>query len=179
MIFPLSFRLLGSGGRTAMAGQVYYAEDFKNAERAFPDYYDGKLFIYEWMRGWIMAVTMDKEGNYVSMERFMPSYKFSNPMDMEFGSETVILYMLEYGTGWFRATMMQDWFASNTMATTGSQLIQIAADKPKGAVPMTVNFNSNGTKDYDRDPLTYEWKITGHDGQDDLDIEGSNCQSYL
>ena len=52
------------------------------------------------MRGWIMSVTLDKDGNYVSMERFMPSYKFSNPMDMEF-AENGDLYMLEYGSGWF------------------------------------------------------------------------------
>lgn len=95
------FPLLGKGGRTIMAGPVYYKEDFKNAKNAFPEYFDGKLFIYEWMRGWVMAVTMDEQGNYVNMERFMPSYRFSNPMDMEFGPEGD-LYMLEYGTGWFQ-----------------------------------------------------------------------------
>ena len=158
------FPLLGSGGRTAMAGQVYYAEDFKNAKRAFPDYFDGKLFIYEWMRGWIMAVTMDKEGNYVSMERFMPSHKFSNPMDMEFGADGD-LYMLEYGTGWFQGNEDARLVRIEYNGNNRKPLIQIAADKPKGAVPMTVNFNSNGTKDYDRDPLTYEWKIAGPDGQ--------------
>ncbi len=96
------FPLVGAGGRNAMAGPVFYAEDFKNARRAFPNYYDGKLLTYDWMRGWIMAVTMDKEGNYKSMDRFMPSYKFSNPMDMEF-ADNGDLYMLEYGSGWFTA----------------------------------------------------------------------------
>ncbi|MEK7256699.1 MAG: ThuA domain-containing protein, partial [Bacteroidota bacterium] len=94
------FPLVGSGGRNAMAGPVFYASDFKNAKRPFPDYYDGKLFIYEWMRGWIMAVTMDENGDYASMEPFMGSYKFSNPMDMEF-SKDGDLYLLEYGSGWF------------------------------------------------------------------------------
>ncbi|MFT7067126.1 MAG: cytochrome c, partial [Sediminicola sp.] len=96
------FPLVGSGGRNAMAGPVYYSEDYKKAERAFPKYYDGKFFAYEWMRGWIMSITMDKEGNLVSMERFMPSYRFSNPMDMEFATNGD-LYMLEYGSGWFTA----------------------------------------------------------------------------
>src|SRR6185369_16762227 len=58
------FPLVGTGGRTAMAGPVFYSDDFKKATRAFPAYYDGKLFAYEWMRGWIMSVTMDNEGNY-------------------------------------------------------------------------------------------------------------------
>lgn len=48
------FRLVGSGGRNAMAGPVFYSEDFKNANRAFPKYYNGKFLEYDWMRGWIM-----------------------------------------------------------------------------------------------------------------------------
>ena len=59
---------------------------------------DGKLLIYEWMRGWVMAVTLDKDGNYLSMERFMPSYKFSNLMDMMI-ADNGDLYMPEYGSG--------------------------------------------------------------------------------
>ncbi|WP_332367554.1 PQQ-dependent sugar dehydrogenase [Spirosoma telluris] len=94
------FPLVGSGGRSAMAGPVFYRDQFGAAKRPFPDYYDGKLLTYEWMRGWLMAVTLDASGNYKSMERVMPSYKFSNPMDMEFGPEGD-LYMLEYGSGWF------------------------------------------------------------------------------
>ena len=95
------FPLVGSGGRTAMAGPVFHRDDFKNAARAFPAYYDGKFLAYEWMRGWIMAVTMNAKGDLVSMERFMPSQKFSNPIELEF-SPTGDLYMLEYGTGWFQ-----------------------------------------------------------------------------
>lgn len=158
------FPLLGTGGRTAMAGQVYYVKDFKNAKRAFPDYYDGKLFIYEWMRGWIMAVTMDEQGNYVSMERFMPSHKFSNPMDMEFAADGD-LYMLEYGTGWFTGNDDARLVRIEYNGNNRKPLVQLAADKTKGAVPMTVKFNSNGTKDYDRDELTYEWKITDQNGK--------------
>ena len=37
----------------------------------------------------------------VSIEQFMPSYKFSNPIDLEF-SPSGDLYMLEYGTAWFQ-----------------------------------------------------------------------------
>ncbi len=28
-----------------------------------PDYFDGKLIIYEWMRHWFFAVKVDEEGN--------------------------------------------------------------------------------------------------------------------
>lgn len=157
------FPLVGTGGRTAMAGPVFYSEDFKNAERPFPDYYNGKLFIYEWMRGWIMTVTMDKEGNYVSMEQFMPSYKFSNPMDMEFAPDGD-LYLLEYGTAWFQGNDDARLVRIEYNGGNRKPHVQVAVDKPKGAVPHKVNLTSKGTKDFDRDELRYDWKITGQDG---------------
>ncbi|HTE33013.1 MAG TPA: PKD domain-containing protein, partial [Chryseolinea sp.] len=159
------FPAVGKGGRTAMAGPVYYTKDYKGAARAFPDYYDGKLFIYEWMRGWIIAVTMDKEGNYSSMERFMPNHRFSNPMDMEFAPDGD-LYMLEYGTAWFQGNDDARLVRIEYNGNNRKPLIRMAADKSKGAVPMKVNFTSKGTKDFDRDDMKYSWKITTEGGEE-------------
>lgn len=158
------FPLLGSGGRTAMAGPVFYSEDFKGAARTFPDYYNGKLFIYEWMRGWIIVVTMDEEGNYVEMEQFMPSHKFSNPMDLAFGPDGD-LYMLEYGTGWFQQNDNARLVRIEYNSGNRKPQIQMAASKPKGATPLTVEFSSAGTKDFDRDELTYVWDLKSADGE--------------
>lgn len=167
------FPLLGKGGRTAMAGPVYYAKDFAGAERAFPEYYDGKLFIYEWMRGWIMAVTMDKEGNYVSMEHFMPGQRFSNPMDMEFAPNGD-LYMLEYGTAWFRGNDDARLIRIEYNGKNRKPVIKMAADKIKGALPMEVKFNADGTKDYDRDEITYSWRMLTDSGQELAKLDGPN-----
>ncbi|MCF6403081.1 ThuA domain-containing protein [Chitinophaga filiformis] len=157
------FPMLGSGGRSAMAGPVFYSDDFKKAARAFPKYYDGKLLIYEWMRGWIMAVTLDKEGNYVSMERFMPSYKFSNPMDMEF-ADNGDLYMLEYGSGWFSANDDARLIRIEYNGGNRKPLIQMLTDKSGGAIPLQINLSANGTTDPDGDTLKYLWKITSKNG---------------
>ena len=157
------FPLVGSGGRNAMAGPVFYSEDFKTAARAFPKYYEGKLLIYEWMRGWIMAVTMDKDGNYTSMERFMPSYKFSNPMDMEF-ADNGDLYMLEYGSGWFTANDDARLIRIEFNGGNRKPNIQLTADKMGGAIPFKVNLSSKGTADPDGDALKYSWKVTSKNG---------------
>lgn len=157
------FPLVGNGGRNAMAGPVFYSEDFKTAARAFPNYYEGKLFIYDWMRGWIMSVTLDKEGNYSSMERFMPSYKFSNPMDMEFAANGD-LYMLEYGSGWFSANDDARLIRIEYNGGNRKPLITLAADKMGGSLPFTVNLSSSGSTDADGDPLTYSWKVTSKTG---------------
>lgn len=168
------FPLLGKGGRTAMAGPVYHAKDFANAQRAFPSYYDGKLFIYEWMRGWIMAVTMDSEGNYVAMEPFMPGHKFSNPMDMEFAPNGD-LYMLEYGTGWFQKNDDARLIRIEYNGGNRKPFVRLAADRTKGAVPMAVNFNSTGTKDFDRDELSFSWNIQDEKGQSLATLEGAEA----
>ncbi|WP_224996729.1 ThuA domain-containing protein [Cesiribacter sp. SM1] len=158
------FPLVGSGGRTAMAGPVFYSEHFKGAARPFPDYYEGKLFIYEWMRGWIMAVTMDEEGNLLSMEPFMPNSKFNNPMEMEFGPEGD-LYMLDYGEGWFQQNPTAKLVKIEYNAGNRKPDIQLASDTRAGSVPLTVKLSSAGTNDPDRDELKYEWKVTTQDGK--------------
>src|SRR5690606_26124728 len=45
------FPQTGTGGRNAMAGPVYY-KDMYDKETRMPDYYDKKLIIYDWVRGW-------------------------------------------------------------------------------------------------------------------------------
>jgi len=152
------FPIAGSGGRTAEAGPVFYRADFANAARAFPAYYDGKLFIYEFMRHWIMAVTMNTRGDLVSIERFMPSAKFSAPIEMEFGPSGD-LYVLEYGTIWFQGNDDARLVRIEYNAGNRAPVVAAKVDTPKGALPLRVAFSSDGTLDFDEDSLRYEWTI--------------------
>jgi cytochrome c len=167
------FPLVGSGGRTAMAGPVYHRDEFANAARPFPQWYDGKLLIYDWMRGWIMAVTMKENGDFASMERFMPSEKFSNPIDMQFGPNGD-LYVLEYGTAWFQGN--DDARIVRVEYTAGNRkpLVAINVDKPSGALPLKVALSSEGTVDLDEDSLSYDWTITRRDGSVVRKLSGPN-----
>lgn len=157
------FPLVGSGGRNAMAGPVFYHDDFAGAERQFPKYYDGKLLIYEWMRGWVMAVTMDENGDYVTMEQFMPSYKFSNPMDMAF-SDDGDLYILEYGSGWF--SQNEDARLVRIEYTEGNRkpAVEFVTDKTADAIPFAATFSAAGSLDPDGDALSYTWEIKDEAG---------------
>jgi cytochrome c len=157
------FPQLGAGGCNPMAGPVYDKAAFATANRAFPKYYDGKFFAYEWMRGWIMAVNFDKNGNYSSMERFMPSHKFSNPMDMEF-ADNGDLYVLEYGSGWFTANDDARLIRIEYNGGNRKPQIQLAANQMGGSVPFNLKLTSKGTVDADNDLLTYSWKITSKEG---------------
>ncbi|MGH7521347.1 MAG: ThuA domain-containing protein [Gemmatimonadales bacterium] len=157
------FPILGSGGRTAEAGPVFYRDDFRGAARPFPRYYDGKLFIYEFMRHWIMAVTMDAKGDLVSIERFMPSVEFSAPIEMEF-APSGDLYLLEYGTAWFQGNPDARLVRIEYNAGNRKPTVAAAVDRPAGALPLRVELSSAGTVDLDEDSLRYEWTITRRNG---------------
>jgi cytochrome c len=167
------FPIVGDGGRTAMAGPVYYRDDFRNAPRPFPAYYDRKLFIYEWMRGWIAAVTMDANGDYVSMERFMGSHKFANPMDMEF-APSGDLYLLEYGTRWFAGNEDARLVRIEYNAGNRRPVVAASVDKAAGATPLRVALSSAGTTDADDDELRYAWTIRRRNGTVFRRLTGAN-----
>jgi len=150
------FPALGTGSRNAMAGPIYYSEDYPESGRNWPDYFDGKLLAYDWMRGWIFAVTMKEDGSFEKMTQIVPNMKLNNTIDMVFGPDGA-LYILEYGTGWFsqnaNATLSRIEFIKGNRAPKA----EIAADKTIGANPLTVNFVGRNSIDYDGDKLTYKW----------------------
>jgi len=93
------FPVVGSGGRTAMAGPVYYFDENLKSPHKLPRELDRTLFIYEWTRNWIIAVKLDEQHKIAKMERFMPKTDFKRPMDMELGPDGC-LYLIEFGTNW-------------------------------------------------------------------------------
>lgn len=162
----VEFPLVGSSGRSATGGPVFRKADFKNAKRPFPGYFEGKLLIVEFMRGWIMTVTMDEEGNYKSMERFLPNENFSSAIDMKFGPDGD-LYVLEYGSAWFRGNENAQIKRIEYNGGNRKPIVKASADKLAGAVPLGVKFSSKGTMDYDKydsSALKYEWNITSDNG---------------
>ena len=89
----------GGGGRTAMAGPVYYYDRQVKFKRKLPRDFDHTLFIYEWSRNWIIAVHLDANEGIAKMERFCSQMTFKRPIDMQLGPDGC-LYVIEYGTGW-------------------------------------------------------------------------------
>ncbi len=93
------FPVVKSGGRTAMAGPVYYFSPKLKSSTKLPESFDHTLFIYEWSRSWIIAVHLDKDEKIVKMEPFCADLDFKRPMDMELGPDGCH-YMIEWGTAW-------------------------------------------------------------------------------
>lgn len=149
------FPQIETGGRNAMAGPVFYADMYPKETR-LPDYYNGKLFIYDWIRGWIRAVTMLPNGDYDKMEPFMEHTKLANAIDMEMGPDGKI-YLLEYGTGWFQKNpdaglSRIDYIAGNR----APKIAKISVDKNTGALPFKIKITTDAI-DPEKDKMTYTW----------------------
>jgi len=89
----------GGGGRTAMAGPVYYYDANLKSDHKLPAEFNHTLFIYEWSRNWIVAVHLDENEKIKRMEKVFTGLTFKRPIDMELGPDGC-LYIIEYGTNW-------------------------------------------------------------------------------
>lgn len=152
------FPQLGSGGRSATGGPVYRHADFKDAARPFPASFEGKWLAADLSRGWIMAIAIDENGNYESMERLVPNYNPAEIIDMKFGPDGD-LYVLEYGSRWFRDSDDDKLVRIEYNAGNRTPVVAASANKSGGSIPLDVALSADGTIDYDGDELAYEWSV--------------------
>ncbi|GAA5145596.1 hypothetical protein GCM10023340_15180 [Nocardioides marinquilinus] len=151
-------------GSTPTGAQVYrQSQNTSAASTAFPEYYEGSVFISEMSRGWIKEVRIDQSGAIQSINDFMGG--FYAPGDMEFGPDGS-LYVLEYGSGFFSGSPDTKLVRIDYAIDGQAPRAVATADPGEGGTPLTVQFSSAGTTDPDGDALTYAWDFDG-DGQPD------------
>lgn len=182
------FPELGVGGRSALVGDFYWFDKNSDSETKFPEYYDGMLFVFEWMRNWVMAIRFDENENFKSIEPFMTANgDFRRPIDAEFGKDGV-LYMLEYGSVYGadnddarlvkieynrgnRAPIAKAGVADSLAEAELDKKVFLTSERRgvpikkeiAGQVPLRVNFTSRGSNDPDSDDkLTFEWMLEGN-----------------
>lgn len=168
------FPELGSGGRMALVADVYHSENYPASQQRYPDYYDGKLFILDFMRTWVKAVTIDDFGRVRKIEPFAPQIDYALPIDARFAPDGT-LYVLEYGRSWFAANPDAR-LARIEYVGAGNRLpeaaITLAAQQ--GPAPMQIVASGLSSTDPDNNPLTYAWTLSGDDKS--ANITGSESE---
>lgn len=153
------FPELGKGGRSAIIGPVYHFDPTLKSATKFPEHFDKKLFITEWMRNWTFAVDLDEKQNYRGMEQFMPKTgDFRRPIDMTFGPDGS-LYALEYGSVYGIDNEDARLVRIDYNAGNRAPVALISASDSLGTAPLKVTFNTDKSYDLDKDELTYQWKF--------------------
>lgn len=159
------FPLVGSGARSATGGPIFRKFDFsKQASGVFPSYYEGKWFVTDFSRGWIMTVSMTREGDYQSMEPFLPSYQPVGAIDMKFGPQGD-LYILEYDSNWFKKSSNSMLVKISYNGFNRPPVAQAGATRKGGQVPFEAQLTAQGSSDPDGDKLAYEWSISDASGR--------------
>ncbi|WNJ20139.1 PQQ-dependent sugar dehydrogenase [Pontibacter sp. G13] len=162
------FPLLGDGSRSAMAGPVFYQDQYDLAsDTKFPQWFDGKIFIYEWARSWIKVVEMDSTGQVRRIEPFLPDMPLSKPIDLEFGPDGA-MYLLEYGENYFMNNPQARLVKVEYAAGNRQPIAHLQAQPIEGAAPHTVQFDASTSFDYDLadSTLNFAWDFDG-DGIED------------
>ncbi|TDS15422.1 glucose/arabinose dehydrogenase [Maribacter caenipelagi] len=155
------FPQTATGGRNAMAGPTYYSDMFQGDEK-LPSYYDGKVIIYDWMRGWMFAVHLDENGDFSKMEPFAPNVKVNNLIDMEVGPNGKI-YLLEYGSGWFSQNSNSGLGYIEYNGGNRPPLInEVTVSETAGKTPLTVNATVEAS-DREDDAIVYIWDFGNGD----------------
>ncbi len=152
------FPWVGTGGKNPMAGPVFYSDEYAVDKKGFPDYFNGKLFFYDWIRDWIYVITFDENHNFKKAEPFMPNSRFNNPVDMVFGKNGE-LYILEYGEKWVAKNLDARLNKIEYIRGNRAPIARIESDKIVGAVPLSIRFSAEKSEDLEKDPITYAWEF--------------------
>jgi glucose/arabinose dehydrogenase/PKD repeat protein/type 1 glutamine amidotransferase len=154
-LFTPEWPEFGKGNITAMAGAFYRYDSTIADPNKLPEYYDRTLFVMDWTRDWIKAVTLDSLGEVVKISPFLDSLKFLGPMDLKVGPDGA-LYLMEWRTdkwGGLSSRIVRIRYAPDGR----SPIAVIEANKDNGDGPLTVSFE--GAKSYNPDQLalSYLW----------------------
>jgi len=72
------FPILGSGGRTACAGPVFYHQAAFEETQGFPNYYDHCLLFWDWQRPFLFWARLDDEDELLGIEPFSEAVVLRN-----------------------------------------------------------------------------------------------------
>jgi cytochrome c len=149
------FPEVGTGGRTACAGPVYYYDPNSASTTRFPEHYHRTLFGFEWSRNAIYAIHLDEDSRFVRLERFLPGMSFVRPVDMQFDAQGALV-VIEYGETWgvnADARLVRvDYVRGNRKPTAVAKSVNDV-----GREPLRVELSGDGSWDKDGDALQYRW----------------------
>jgi len=159
------FPELGKGGRMALVADVYHEDKYPASEHRLPAYYNNKLFILDFMRNWVKAVSFDEAGRIIKIEPFAPQIEYTSPIDSRFAPDGT-LYVLEYGKAWFKGNPEAS-LSRIEYAGPGNRppIAKISFDKSQGAAPFKTIADAKPSFDLDGDKLTYTWLLKSPDGK--------------
>src|SRR3954451_19819597 len=158
---------LGGGG-APMGGPRYHFDPTLASDRKFPAYYDNKWFVGELNNNWIKTADIDADGTISKFSPFALGTGYKRPMDIKFGPDGA-LYVIEWGSGFNGDNADSGIYRIDYTAGDKAPVAQATGTPTTGLAPLTVQFNSTGSKDPEGGPITYAWDFNGDGNVDSTD----------
>ena len=165
---PLLFPELGAGGVGPHGATKYKYDPSNPSTTKFPPYYDNAVFFGEFTRDTLKEIRLDSEGKILKINNLLncgavgsPAAPFEcdNPMDMQFGKDGAF-YLLTYGDGFFAANADAGMYKWEYVKGTRAPQAVLNTDRTNGALPLTVRFTSEGSRDPDpSDSIEFLWNF--------------------
>ncbi|MFD0577866.1 ThuA domain-containing protein [Dactylosporangium darangshiense] len=145
------------GGGAPMGGPVYRYNAGLVSDRKWPAYFDGKALFGEWNQSKMYTMQVGADGkSLVDINQLLNGMSFVRPMDFDFGPDGA-LYLIEWGSG-FGGNNDDSGVYRIDYRTVDAAPVAAAAGQPTtGVAPLTVQFNSAGSRDPAGQPITYAW----------------------
>src|SRR3954462_3360755 len=142
---------LGTGG-APMGGPRYHFDPSLVSDRKFPAYYDNKWFVGEWNNNWIKTANLDASGAMTKVDAFALGTGYKRPMDLDFGPDGA-LYVIEWGSGFGSDNADSGIYRIDYVAGDKAPIAQATGTPTSGLAPLTVQFDSTGSKDPEGGPI--------------------------
>lgn len=151
-----------------MVGFVYHSKGSSDPLR-LPAFFENKLI------GWDFNNRQLHVFNPAESAPTLVGYEVlkANTIDMVTDPRTQRIYAIAYPRGVVDSQNEYGELYALNFGTNDPPVVNVAADKTTGALPLTVNFSSAGTSDPQNDALTYAWDFDGNGTTDSTASSGS------
>ncbi len=148
---------IGGGGGAPMAGGVYVYDEELVSEVKWPAYWDGKAMFAEWNQGELYSFQLSSDSTEViDVNNILTEMSFARPHALEWGDDGA-LYLIEWGSGFGGNNADSGVYRIDYISGSRAPIAHISTDVTSGPVPLTVQFDSTGSRDPDGTDVTFAW----------------------
>jgi cytochrome c len=159
------------GSGAPMTSGAYRYDAANPSNRKWPAYFDGKAVWADWNDSRLFSVQLnDDRSGVADVSRMLQKLNFIRPHALQFGPDGA-LYVIEWGSGFGGNNADSGVYRIDYVQGNRAPIAQFTTDKTSGPVPLTVAFDSTGSRDPDGQPVTLAWDFDGNGTTDSTDAK--------
>ena len=162
-------------GGAPTSGPVYQNGQIP-AENALPPSFNGDWFVMEWGADWLKHISFDENGDVLEISPFLPNYGYNGPMDLTVGPDGV-LYLMEYGEGYFGGTDPGIYRIDHNPGLLGSDALSFALRSEEVAVGESTTATTSLTNQSDTEITNIQFTLTANNGEIQISAPTTNFDS--